>query len=107
VVKRLAIGITLFFFFCSSLASVEALSAGFDVHSQPSIWSFDHDFSTENARGRRAVKRIQTGKSSFKTLPAVDKPARDTFLIAWIKQVSLSPRSPKSGVYQQLNVYRI
>jgi hypothetical protein len=108
VVKRLAISITLILFFSSSsLASLETLSAGFDAHSQPSIWAVDHDFSAENARGRRALKRLQTGKSSLKTLPAVGKPARDTFLIAWIKQTSFSLRSPKSSVYQQLNVYRI
>jgi hypothetical protein len=86
---------------------LEQLSASFDFNSQTSIWTVDNDFFAENARGRRALKRVQTGKSSFKTLPAVDKPARETFLIAWMKETSFSLRSPKLCVYQQINVYRI
>ena len=106
--KQIIIGMTLFLFLGSSfLGGLEELAASFVADSQSFLWSLDDDLSSENARGPRSLKRSQRGKSSFKSLPAVDKPARETFLIAWIKETSFLLRSPKSSVYQRINVYRI
>ena len=108
MVKQIVIGVTLFFFFASSfVGSVEELSAGFDADSQTSLWTLDNDSSSENARGRRSMKRSQRGKSSFKSLPAVDKRARAISLIVRITETSFVPRSPKLSVHQKVNVYRI
>jgi hypothetical protein len=107
-VKQITIGITLFLFFASSsLGSLEQLSASFDADSQASVWTLDNDLSSENARGRRALKRSQRGKSSLKSLPAIDKPARAIFLIVRIRETSFISPLSNSSVYQQINVYRI
>jgi hypothetical protein len=107
-VKQIIIGMTLFLFLGSSfLGGLEELSTNFDADSQTFLWTLDDDSSSDNTRGRRGLKRLQRGKSSLKGLRAVDKPARETFLIAWIKETEFLPRSPKSSVYQQTNVYRI
>jgi hypothetical protein len=107
-VQRIIISITFFLFFLSSSGdAVEQLSASFESGKQTSFWTVDNDFSSENARGSRFLKRLQRGKSSVKSLPSVDKPARETFLVAWVREISLVPHSPKSSVYQQINVYRI
>ena len=106
--KRITISITFFLFFSSSsLEAVEQLPASFEPDSQTSLWTLDHDFSSENARGRRALKRSQRGKSSLKSLPAVDKRARAISLIVRITETSFVPRSPKLSVHQKVNVYRI
>jgi hypothetical protein len=107
-VKQILIGITLLLFFSSSsLGGLEELSAGFDADSQTSVWTLDGDFSAENALGRRALKRSQRGKSSVKSLPAVDKPTRAISLIVRIRETSFISHYLKSNVYQQINVYRI
>jgi hypothetical protein len=115
------------------LASLEPLSVGTDFGAPAFVGSFDDDDSTENGRGRRALKRSQRnksslksaqfgslplswsrtlkrsvrGKSSLKSLPAVDKSAHLYTTLAQVTESSVLSRSAKSGVYQQLNVYRI
>jgi hypothetical protein len=108
LVKHIIVGITLFLFFSSSsLGSFEQLSAPFDADSQTSLWTLDTDFSCENTSRRRSQKRSQRGKSSLKSLPAVDKPARAISLFVRIREASFIYHSSKSSVYQQISVYRI
>jgi hypothetical protein len=107
LVKQITIGITLFLFFLSSsLGSLEQLSARFDADSQTSLWTLDDDFSSENARGRRSLKRSQRGKSSLNSLRGVEKPASAISRIVRMRESFISHYS-KSSVYQQINVYRI
>ena len=106
--KQIGIGVTLFFFFASSfVGNLEELSAGFDVDSHASFWSLENDFSSENATGRRSLKRLKRGKSSLKSLPALEKTARIASTVIPIGEISFIPHSSKSSVYQQINVYRI
>jgi hypothetical protein len=107
-VKQIIIGVTLFLFLGSSfLGGLEELSANFDADSQTFLWTLDDDSSSENTRGRRGLKRLQRGKSSLKSLLAVDKPARVVSLIIRIRETSSIYHFSKSSVYQQINVYRI
>jgi hypothetical protein len=108
VVKQIVIGLTLIFFFASfSLGALEEISANFDADAQTSFWTFGHDFSSENAPGRRSLKRSQRGKSSLKSLAAADKPTRVISVIVPIREPwSFFPFS-KSSVYKKLSVYRI
>jgi hypothetical protein len=107
-VKHITISITLLLFFAvSSLEGLEQLSASLDADSQTSLWALENEFSSENATGRRSVKRSQRGKSSLKSLPAADKAAHALPLIVRMAEASLIPHSSKSRVYQQINVYRI
>jgi hypothetical protein len=108
MVKQIVIGLTLFFFLAScSLGALRELSASFDADAQTSLWTFGNDFPSENAPGRRSLKRTQRGKSSLKSLAAVDKPRRVISLILRTGE----PWSPfhfsKSSVYKKTNVYRI
>jgi hypothetical protein len=106
-VKKITTGVSFFFFlWCSSLASLEQLSASIDADSETSLWTLADDFSSENARSRRSLKRSQRGKSSLNSLRAVDKPAPVISLIVQIRESFISHCS-KSSVYQQINVYRI
>jgi hypothetical protein len=107
LVKQITIGIALLFFFSSSsLGSLQQLSANLDGDSQTSLWALADDFSSENARGRRSLKRSQRGKSTLNSLRALDKPAPAISLIVQIRESFISHCS-KSSVYQQINVYRI
>jgi hypothetical protein len=105
-VKKITIGLILFLFFSSSLRSLEQLSARFDADSQTSLWTLDDGFSSENARGRRSLKRSQRGKSSLNSLRGVEKPAPAVSLIVRVRESVISHYS-RSSVYQQINVYRI
>jgi hypothetical protein len=108
MVKQIVIGVTLFFFFASSfVGSFEELSAGFDVDSQASVWTLENDFSSENATGRRSLKRLKRGKSSLKSLPVLEKIPRVVATVIPIGEISFISHCSKSSVYQQINVYRI
>jgi hypothetical protein len=108
VVSQIIIGMTLFLFLSSSsLGSFEQFPAPFDADSQTSFWNLDSDFPSENASGRRSLKRTQRGKSSLKSLPAVDKPARAISLFVRKRETSFISHSSKWSVYQQISVYRI
>jgi hypothetical protein len=131
-VKQITTGITLFLFLASSaLGSLEQFPASFGAHSEALLLTLEEDISSDNARGRRALKRSQRGKFSLKNLPLQDKPARvissrvrtraTSFILYFSKssisrQLSLTrysgtftfiPNGSKSSVYQQTNVYRI
>ncbi len=107
-VKQIIIGTTLFLFFASSsLGSPEQFSASFGADSQVSIWTLDHDFSSDNARSRRALKRSQRGKSSLKIFPIADKPSQGISLIVRIRETSFIAHFSNSSIYKQTNVYRI
>jgi hypothetical protein len=101
-VQRIAVGIALVLFFCSSLAGGEQLSVVLDDDSRTSLWAFDHDFSSDSAFGRRS-QRSHRGKSPLTSLRAVDRPAP---AIDSLSQRFIDP-CRRSSVYQQINVYRI
>jgi hypothetical protein len=106
--RRITISLILLIFFSfSSLGSVEQLPPGLEGESQTSLWTDEKDLSSETSRGRRVLKRSQRGKSSLKSLPAVDKPAYAFSLTVRIGEALSIPHSSKSRVYQQINVYRI
>jgi len=106
--RRLTISLALLIVFSfSSLASVEELALSLEGESQTSLWTDEKDLSSETNRGRRVLKRSQRGKSSLKSLPAVDKPAHALSLIVGMGEASFIPHPSKSRVYQQINVYRI
>jgi hypothetical protein len=106
-VRQITIGITLFLFFSSSsVKSLEQLSARFDADSQESLWTLNDDLSSENARGRRPLKRPQRVKSSFNSLRGVEKTAPAISLIVRVRESLISHYS-RSSVYQQISVYRI
>ena len=106
--KQIIIGVTLLLFFAaSSLGGLEEFCATVEADSPTSLWTLDHDFSSENATGRRALKRSQRGKSSFKNFPTADKLARAISLVVWIRDRSFVSHCSKSSVYQQTSVYRI
>jgi hypothetical protein len=107
-VQHIIIGITLLLFFSSSsLESLEQLSAGFDADAQTSLWPLDNDSSSENARGRRSLKRSPRSKSSLKSLPALNNPTRAISPIVRIQEMTFISHPCKANVYQQTNVYRI
>jgi hypothetical protein len=107
LVKQITIGISLLLFLSySSLGSLEQLSTSFGADAQTSFWTLDEGFSSENARGRRFVKRSQRGKSSLNGLRTVDKPAPAISLIVRTRESFISHCS-SARVYQQINVYRI
>jgi hypothetical protein len=107
-VKQITVGISLLLFLASSsLGSLEQISERLGVGSQSSLWTFDDDFSSDNARGRRSLKRPQRGKSSLKSFPVVDKPALVISPLLRIRETPCLPNFSKSSVYQQTNVYRI
>jgi hypothetical protein len=91
----------------ASLGGAEQLLAAFDADAHASFIVLDGEFSGENARGRRALKRSPRGKSSLKSLPVFHEPARAIALIVRIRETSSGFRLSKSSVYQQIHVYRI
>ena len=85
--RRVTISLALLIFFSfSSLASVEQLTPSLEGESQTSLWTDEKDLSSETNRGRRVLKRSQRGKSSLKSLPAVDKPAYAFSLIVRMRR---------------------
>jgi hypothetical protein len=106
--KRLSVGIVLLIFFAASMRDAVAdISSLFEADLPASFFAIDHDSASDNARGRRSVKRVQRGKSSLKGLPMVIKPAPESLLRDYVTETSLPPRTFKSTVYQQIHVYRI
>lgn len=105
---RITISLALLIFFSfSSLATAEQLAFSFEGESQTALWADERDSSSEANHGRRVLKRSQRGRSSVKSLPKLDKPSAQIFLIGRIWQTSLAPYFSKASVYQQINVYRI
>ena len=107
-VKRISLGLALFLFFSTPfLELVGQLPTSLDAESPTALASVESDFSAEASRGRRSLKRRQKENFSLKSLLTVKTPAREILPAASIKEVLLVPRSAKSSVYQQINVYRI
>ncbi|HKY09014.1 MAG TPA: hypothetical protein VJQ55_12260 [Candidatus Binatia bacterium] len=105
--KKLATCIALCFFFAaSSLMSLDQDASVLDADTQTSLWAFDHDFSSDSARGRRALKRSPRVKSPLSSARALDKPVPAMPLGIAVNQPFIS-RYPRSTVYQRINVYRI